>query len=228
MFKKISKKIFTLLIAFIISIILSAVISTCLNLIFMKQPEAILSLNPIKIVENLILYQPAREMFFLIIIAFMILATMSTFRLFKLNNYHAKTYKVTPEIEIPLPVGKNQTQHGSAWWLDKNKFSENFGVNTIDPLNPVIKSLLDKDSTEIVEPIFSKGGLTVGKKDRNKYTIKLKKSKLIIPYLQIKKRKVEEIYYIADNLHSLTIGATRSGKTRSVVLQSINNIALAR
>lgn len=228
MFKKISKKIFTLLIAFIISIILSAVISTCLNLIFMKQPEAILGLNPVKIIENLIQYQATREMFFLIVIAFMILATISTFKLFKLNNYYAKTYTVTPEIKIPLPIGKNQTQHGSAWWLDKNKFSENFGVNTIDPQNPVIKTLLDNDSTEIVEPIFSKGGLTVGKKDRNKYTFKFKRSRFLIPYLQIKKRKVEDLYYIADNLHSLTIGATRSGKTRSVVLQSINNIALAR
>lgn len=104
MVKKISKKCITLLIAFIISIILSAVISTCLNLIFMKVPEQILGLNPSKIIENLIQYETAREMFVLIVIAFMILAFMSTFKLFKLNNYYAKTYQVTPEIEIPLPV----------------------------------------------------------------------------------------------------------------------------
>lgn len=106
MIKKVGKKCITLLIAFIISIILSAVISTCLNLIFMKQPEAILELNPGKIVENLILYETTREMFLLIILAFMCLAIISTFKLFKLNNYYAKTYKVTPEIEIPLPVRK--------------------------------------------------------------------------------------------------------------------------
>ena len=130
-------------------------------------------------------------------------------------------------IEIPLPVGKNQTQHGSAWWLDKSKFSENFGVNTIDPENETIKELLDKKSTKQVEPIFSKGGLTVGKKDRYKYSIVFRKSKIKIPYFKISRRKVEDIYFIKDNLHSLTIGATRSGKTRSVVLESINNIALA-
>lgn len=106
MVKKISKKCITLLIAFIISIILSAVISTCLNLIFMKVPEQILELNPAKIVDNLVQYETTREMFFLIILAFMILAMISTFKLFKLNNYYAKTYKVTPEIEIPLPVRK--------------------------------------------------------------------------------------------------------------------------
>lgn len=104
MFKKVGKKIITLLIAFIISIILSAVIAACLNLVFMKQPEAILGLNPIKIIDNLIKYKAARDMFFLIILAFMCFAIISTFKLFKLNNYYAKTYKVTPDIEIPLPV----------------------------------------------------------------------------------------------------------------------------
>lgn len=156
MFKKIGKKVITLLIAFIISIILSAVIAVCLNIVFMKQPEAIFGLTPIKIINELIKYKTARDMFILIILAFMSFAIISTFKLFKLNNYYAKTYKVTPDIEIPLPVGKNQTQHGSAWWLDKNKFRENFGVNTIDPLNPTIKELLDENSNKKVEPIFKK------------------------------------------------------------------------
>ncbi|MDO5555163.1 MAG: type IV secretory system conjugative DNA transfer family protein [Clostridia bacterium] len=227
MIKKIGKKGIALIIAFIISIILAAVISNCLNLIFTKKPEYILDLTPQKIVNEIVVDEATREMFVLIIFAFMSFALISMFRLFKLNNYHAKTYQVTPEIEIPLPVGKNQTQHGSAWWLDKRKFSENFGVNTLDPENPTIKSLLDEKATNKVEPIFTKGGLTVGKKDRTKYSFKVKISKFKIPYLKISKRKVEDIYYIADNLHSLTIGATRSGKTRSIVLESINNIALA-
>ena len=106
MIKKISKKCFTLLIAFIISIILSAVIATCLNLIFMKVPEQILELNPSKIIENLILYETTREIFVLVIISFMMLTLMSTLKMFKLNNYYAKTYQVTPEIEIPLPIRK--------------------------------------------------------------------------------------------------------------------------
>lgn len=87
--------------------------------------------------------------------------------------------------------------------------------------------MLDENSTKQVEPIFSKGGLTVGKRDRYKYSLVFKKSKIKIPYFKVARRKVEDIYFIADNLHSLTIGATRSGKTRSVVLESINNIALA-
>lgn len=99
---------------------------------------------------------------------------------------------------------------GSAWWLPEKRYSENFGINIIDPDNPTIKKLLDKDNNEQVEPIFKKGGLIVGKKDKYKYKFKIEKSKLKVPYIKICRRKIEEVYYIADNLHSLTIGATRS------------------
>lgn len=111
MVKKINKRIVTLLIAFLISIILSAVISTCLHLIFTKRPEEILGLNASYIVKSILTESQNRKMFIIIIIAFMMLAFASIFKIFKLNNYYAKTYKVTPDIEIPMPVGKNQTQH---------------------------------------------------------------------------------------------------------------------
>ncbi len=39
--------------------------------------------------------------------------------------------------------------------------------------------------------------------------------------------KKEKIHYIADDTHTLTIGATRSGKTRTLVLQSICLMALS-
>ena len=42
-----------------------------------------------------------------------------------------------------------------------------------------------------------------------------------------KQKTKEDMYYIDDNVHSLTLGATRSGKTRSVVLQTIGNIGIA-
>lgn len=37
----------------------------------------------------------------------------------------------------------------------------------------------------------------------------------------------EKIYYISDDTHTLTIGATRSGKTRNLVIQSICTLGLA-
>ena len=42
-----------------------------------------------------------------------------------------------------------------------------------------------------------------------------------------KKKENENIYYIDDNIHSLVVGATRSGKTRSIVLQTVGNLGLS-
>ena len=42
-----------------------------------------------------------------------------------------------------------------------------------------------------------------------------------------KHKNQEKIYYIDDNIHSLVVGATRSGKTRSIVLQTVGNLGLA-
>lgn len=42
-----------------------------------------------------------------------------------------------------------------------------------------------------------------------------------------KKADKEKIYYISDDTHTLTIGATRSGKTRTLVIQSICTLGLA-
>ena len=47
---------------------------------------------------------------------------------------------------------------------------------------------------------------------------------LVIGY--VNNNNSEDIYYLSDDVHSLTIGATRSGKTRSIVLQSIVFTAL--
>jgi type IV secretion system protein VirD4 len=42
-----------------------------------------------------------------------------------------------------------------------------------------------------------------------------------------KEGAIEKIYYEDDDVHTLCIGATRSGKSRTVVLQSIGTLALA-
>lgn len=68
------------------------------------------------------------------------------------------------------------------------------------------KSTLDKKE-EIYFQEFNKGGLVVGYKKHW--------------------GKTESIYTITDNLHSITVGATRSGKTRTIVLQTIGTLGLA-
>ncbi len=92
--------------------------------------------------------------------------------------------------------------------------------NEINPgENKVIKT---------VEPIFKKGGLVIGKEDKTIYTPHIKKIQNIFPYVSFSKRKIEKIYFVEDDMHSLAVGSTRSGKTRCIVLQTIANTALAR
>ena len=160
------------------------------------------------------------EMFILTIISFMLFALLTIFKVFDLKDYKAKNYKVTNNIEIPLPVGESQNQQGSAWWLPEKEYSKVFGVNRLDPKNPEIEKIIKvvnkeksyiksnkdyKESKEKINPIFESGGLILGKKDKLICTPYLKtiKGKIKIPLLNI--RKVEDIYYIKDDLHSLTV-----------------------
>lgn len=238
---KLKTKILELIIAFVIAVVLSAVISTILNLIFTKVPEEILNIRPHTIIESLSNNKEHFEMFVLTIIAFMLFVVLTIFKVFDLKDYKSKNYKVTSNIEIPLPIGEHQNQQGSAWWLSRKEFPKKFGVNRIDPKSTEIANMIkiadrekqfikeDKKNNEenTVDTIFSSGGLVVGKKDKLIIKLKLKpiRGLLKLPYLSF--RKVEDIYYIDDDLHSLTIGATRSGKTRNLVLQTIINTGLA-
>ena len=223
---KLKTKIIGLLIAFAIAVVLSAVISTILHLIFTRVPEQILNMTPNSIITSIINNKEHFEMFILVIIAFMMFVLLTIFKVFDLKDYKSRTYKVTDNIEIPLPIGGKQTQQGSAWWLSKKELAKSFGVNTLDPSNSEVKKLIQmankekpyieknkesKEQKEKVEPIFESGGLIIGKKDKLvcKPYLKIIKNRIKIPSLNI--RKVEEIYYIKDDLHSLTV---RSYKIR--------------
>jgi len=50
---------------------------------------------------------------------------------------------------------------------------------------------------------------------------------LVVGYEKVGKN-VEKIYTVDSNVHSLTVGATRSGKTRTIVLQTIGSLGLAK
>ncbi len=231
---KLRTKILGIVIALIISALLSIAISWVILQIFTKQPQEILNITVLKIFEIFQL-EEGIQIFILTLLCFILLIAVSVWKIFNLDDYLSKTYKVTKEIRIPLPVGKEQYQNGSSWWLSKKEFSKKFGVNVFDPQNHTISQLLKfaekerkreenlmknpdliipgKSNIEnTVDPIFKSGGLVVGKKDKYKYSPYIKKFKGKIPYISLGKQKVEEIYYIKDDMHSLTLGATRSRK----------------
>ena len=132
-------------------------------------------------------------------------------------------YKVTDTISIPVPSGEQQ--HGSAWFLKNSDFDKKFGTHIVDPNQRVIKELIregkkDFNSIEsgeipnysgihelyMTKDIFETCGVVIGKKD-------------------IKNKEV--LYTIDHDSHLLCLGATRSGKTRCVVLETIGALALA-
>ncbi|WP_195267547.1 VirD4-like conjugal transfer protein, CD1115 family [Eubacterium sp. 1001713B170207_170306_E7] len=132
-------------------------------------------------------------------------------------------YQVTDRISIPIPSG--EFQQGSAWFLSKKDYGKAFGAHEIDPSSRIIRLLLKegkKDFEEIekgvipdfekikkidaIQEIFDEAGLVIGR------TLKGKK---------------EVIYSIDHDSHFLSLGATRSGKTRCIVLQSIGLLALS-
>jgi len=239
--RKLKTKVLGIILAFFITVVLSAIISTMLHLIFTRVPKEIINIRPNTIIESLSSSKEHFEMFVLTIVAFMLLALLTIFKVFDLKDYKSKTYKVTNNIEIPIPIGEKQTQQGSAWWLPKKEFSKKFGVNRVDLSKKEFAELIKlanedkeciKTNTENsnktkLEPIFKTGGLVIGKKDKIIPKIRCKKIGRFIRILYLTIKKVEDIYYIDDDLHSLTVGATRSGKTRSLVLQTIINTGLA-
>lgn len=116
------------------------------------------------------------------------------------SSFKVDMIEITPEIHTPVPVG--QGQHGTAKWLNKKDFDKVFDSVIIDS-----KKL--KEGKEHIPA----GGLVIGKED-------IKKSFF--------SRKIKEkIYLITKDLHALIIGATRSGKTRNVVIETITMLILA-
>lgn len=116
------------------------------------------------------------------------------------SSFKVDIIEITPEIRTPAPAG--QGQHGTAKWLPKEKFDQVFDSDIIDSK----KLMQGKES-------FSAGGLVLGKED--------------IKTSIFSKRVKEKIYHITKDLHALIIGATRSGKTRCIVIQTIIDLILA-
>ena len=117
------------------------------------------------------------------------------------------------EVVIIMLLGienKNVFQSGTISITDKLKTPEIMGQGqhgtsrwlTKKEFKKAFKCNVLKEDTEN----FNSGGIIVGYE---------------------KNKKEEKIYYIDDNIHSLVLGATRSGKTRSIVLQTVGNLGIA-
>ena len=166
------------------------------------------------------------------------------------GGYQSDLMKVTDEIATPVPVG--QFQHGSSRWMREKEKDQMFQYCEIDPGYAQIRELVVTGYDDL-DFMRNRQDVDIGitemcreketfcdtvpieedakKKNRERKVMQKndhrapKKGGIVVG--MTKNGRKEKIHYIADDTHTLTIGATRSGKTRTLVLQSICLMALA-
>lgn len=135
------------------------------------------------------------------------------------RTYQTDTYKVTDNISVPVSSG--QGQHGTAWFMSNKEKHLTYHFVEISKSNTVIKALMEQgrkrfeavESGALFSPeIIDTTGLSID-------------GGIAVSYERSKFR--ESVACITDDVHILIIGATRSGKTRCLVIQSICALALA-
>ncbi|SES65093.1 VirD4-like conjugal transfer protein, CD1115 family [[Clostridium] polysaccharolyticum] len=179
----------------------------------MLRQEHLSSINLITIIKCISKSPKSLQLFGLIfmlsIVASLIALTWNN------ETYKSKQYKVTDNISIPIPAGQGQC--GTAWWLQKADFNTAFDHFELDInhfkewFNHNLDDIKRKDSgqsyLDLDKISISNGGIVLGKLDG--------------------KKGKETIFFNGQDSHVLTIGATRCGKGRTVVLESICTIGLA-
>ncbi|MGN0973605.1 MAG: type IV secretory system conjugative DNA transfer family protein [Bacilli bacterium] len=193
-------KIIVGIIATICNIPISLVLASMIHIQLSKidVPKTLYDLSKIVVNENFL------PLFFLMFSLFEVL--IFAMLVVNKNSFYSELDSITDKIQTPKSIG--QGQHGTARWQTQREFEKNFKCNELPIYNKnnfIIRKLFKKKQKDNKKET-DRGGLVVGYK---------------------KTKKTEQIYFVDDNIHSLTVGATRSGKTRSVVLQTIGNLALA-
>lgn len=157
---------------------------------------------------------------------FLILAVL--FFTTNLHPYRSDLDEITPDIKTPRAVG--QYQHGSARWLNDTEKEKAFTSFVLNPHDSVIKKLIDSgyDDLEFLKPKKEDTDDVTGTPKIEQIEVKLpdlKRSGIVIGMKH--EGDNERIYYVGEDSHLLCIGATRSGKSRCLVMESICAIGLS-
>lgn len=178
--------------------------------------------TPLREVAQSVINNPTTQKMYLILLGvFVVFGVVFFFS--NERPYHSNLNQITPAIFTPAIAGQNQ--HGSARWLPSSKFTEAFDHIKLKKNDEIISRLIRcgqsdfevaRRKLEWQEPTaledlpvstIKKAGMVIGKNNLNK--------------------GIEDIFYIQKDAHSLIIGSTRCGKSRTVVLQTIGLLAMA-
>lgn len=212
-------------IIFVLGGVLNLFFSTALHSLLTRTATT-LKFLPITVCLQSLVSSKQHSMLFLLIQGFFLLLAVLFFTT-NLYPYKSDLEEITPDIKTPKAVG--QFQHGSARWLSDAEKNRAFSSFVLNPHDKEIKRLIDNgyedidfmkpersaedESTGTPEevynpqiPDYKRGGIVIGKKAEG---------------------DSERIYYVGEDSHLLCIGATRSGKSRCLVIPSICSLGLA-
>ncbi len=140
------------------------------------------------------------------------------------RSYKSELMTITPDIQTPKVAGQNQ--FGSARWLNPKKKKKTFNYVVLKKSDSLIKKLYESGKAE---KKAIKKGIEMPDQSSNFTNLKpFKAGGLVLGKTNSLFRKKEIIYYIGEDVHGLMIGSTRCGKTRTLVLQTIGLLALAK
>lgn len=202
-----------LLIAFvgIVSTVAGLLASTFFVFTIKKQ---ILDMIKVPIVLNSLKTDQKHLLLFLVfsLTIFLILSYVVFFKR-TLDKSGSKLVELTPKIEVPAVAG--QKQYGSARFYTETELAKEFDCVIISPGNADITKLIDLGSKEIEA---TKNGEVLDNAEIIDITTPFKSG---IPISYTKEGKNERILTISGDVHTITFGSTRCGKTRTLVIQSV-------
>lgn len=167
----------------------------------------------------------AHRKLFIILVLACLLAEAALFLVAQVP-YHSRTRQLAGRVITPVAAG--QGQHGTASFLDAKRFSDVFPIVRIQVKDKLIQKLLRYGQDDLDSVVKVK---EVPEEKSVKKRIETEPK----PYWNAagtilgcrKYADNEELYCVADDVHTLCVGATRSSKTRTVVLQTIGALGLA-
>jgi len=218
----IKKKFFISLLIFITGLLVNVYFSTAVHFVLSGQMKALSPPRFNNCIQG-IASDESHRMLFLCFQGFILLLAV----FFYISNnkpYQSNLREITPRIKTPVSAG--QKQFGSAEWIsdrEREKAFESYKLNSRDKL---VKSLI-KHGYDDIEPVQMRDFNQKQPQDEE-----YQDTQKLIPrggvVLGMKRQgSTEKIYFAGEDIHTLCIGATRSGKTRTIVLQSIGTLALA-
>ncbi len=218
-------KLIISIIIFVLGGVVNLFFSTALHGLLVRNTTTLKLIPPLDCLMSLVSSKQHLMLFLLIQGFFLLMAVL--FFTTNLYPYKSDLDEITPDIKTPKAVG--QFQHGSARWLSDGEKRRFFSSFVLSPHDKEIKKLMDNggsdidffknersdtdESTGTPEEIFNpqipdlkRGGIVIGKSSEGDN---------------------ERIYYVGEDSHLLCIGATRSGKSRCLVIPSICSLGLA-